>query len=82
LTLNIFYNSINDDGENIVVIVNKEKVINISVKPKHWHIMTLGIFDDINHVRIDNSKKVIYEKTFDDKFREVFKIKSYIMDIE
>jgi hypothetical protein len=44
--------------------------------------MTLGIFDDINHVRIDNSKKVIYEKTFDDKFREVFKIKSYIMDIE
>jgi hypothetical protein len=82
LTLNIFYNSINDDGENIVVIVNKEKIINISVKPKHWHIRTLGVFDDINHVRIDNSQKVIYEKTFDDKFREVFKIKSYIMDIE
>jgi hypothetical protein len=82
LTLNIFYNSINDNEENIVVIVNKEKIINISVKPKHWHIRTLGVFDDINHIRIDNSQKVIYEKTFDDKFREVFKIKSYIMDIE
>ena len=78
LTLNIFYNSINDNGENIVVIVNKEKVINISVKPKHWHIRTLGIFDNINHVRIDNSEKVIYEKTFDNDFREIFKIKSYI----
>lgn len=82
LTLNIFYNSINDNEENIVVIVNKEKIINISVKPKHWHIRTLGVFDDINHIRIDNSQKVIYEKTFDDNFREVFKIKSYIMDIE
>jgi hypothetical protein len=82
LTLNIFYNSINDNEENIVVIVNKEKIINISVKPKHWHIRTLGVFDDINHIRIDNSQKVIYEKTFDDNFRKVFKIKSYIMDIE
>lgn len=82
LTLNIFYNSINDNEENIVVIVNKEKIINISVKPKHWHIRTLGVFDDINHVRIDNSKKVIYEKTFDNEFREVFKIKAYIIDIE
>ena len=82
LTLNIFYNSINDNEENIVVIVNKEKIINISVKPKHWHIRTLGVFDDIKHVRIDNSKKVIYEKTFDNEFREVFKIKAYIIDIE
>jgi hypothetical protein len=82
LTLNIFYNSINDNEENIVVIVNKEKVINISVKPNHWHIRSLGVFDNINHVRIDNLQKVIYEKTFDDKFREVFKIKAYIMDIE
>jgi hypothetical protein len=38
----------------------------------------LGVFDEINHVRIDNSEKVIYEKTFDTEFREIFKIESYI----
>ena len=82
LTLNLFYNSINGNKEEIVVIVNKEKTINISVKPNHWHIKTLGVFNDINHVRIDNSEKIIYEKTFDNEFREIFKIKSYIIDEE
>ena len=65
-------------SEQIVVILNKTNIINLVTKPYHWHIQTLGIFDEINHVRIDNSEKIIYEKTFDDEFREVFKIKSYI----
>jgi hypothetical protein len=39
----------------------------------------LGVFDEINHVRVDNSQKVIYDKTFDNEFREVFKNKSYII---
>jgi hypothetical protein len=77
-TLNIFYNSVKDSSEEIVVIVNKTTIINIITKPYHWHVMPLGIFDNISHVRVDNSQKVIYEKSFDDQFREIFKVKSYI----
>jgi hypothetical protein len=77
-TLNLYYNCFKDLTEEIVVIVNKTNIINLITKPHHWHIRTLGIFDEINHVRIDNSKKIIYEKTFDNEFREIFKIKSYI----
>jgi len=79
-TLNIFYNSIKESPEDIVVIVNKNNVINIKTKPGHWHIKPLGNFDEINHVRVDNSKKVIYDKTFNSEFRELFKIKSYIIN--
>jgi hypothetical protein len=81
-TLNIFYKSIKDLSEEIVIIVNKTKMVTIQTKPYHWHIRPLGVFNDINHVRIDNSEKVIYEKTFDNEFREIFKIKSYITSEE
>jgi hypothetical protein len=80
-TLNIFYKSIKDSEEEIVIIVNKEKIFNILVKPNHWHTRPLGIFNDIKHVRIDNSQKIIYEKSFDDEYRDIFKVKSYISDI-
>ena len=77
-TLNIFYKSVKNSSEEIVVIVNKITIVNIQTKPYHWHVRVLGIFDDINHIRVDNSQKVIYDKTFDNEFREIFKIKSYI----
>lgn len=79
-TLNLFYNSIKNLTEEIVVVTNKENIIVLNTKPYHWHVRQLGFFDEINHVRIDNGKKIIYEKTFDNEFREVFKIKSYIID--
>jgi hypothetical protein len=82
LTLNIFYHSSKDEEEEIVVIVNKEKVINIKVKPNLWHIRPLGLFDEINHIRIDNTDKIIYQKYFDKDFREIFKVKSYISNNE
>jgi hypothetical protein len=78
-TLNIFYNSVKDSSEEIVVIINKTTIVNIQTKPYHWHTRPLGIFDEINHVRVDNSEKIIYDKTFDSEFKEVFKIKSYII---
>ena len=77
-TLNIFYRSVKNSSEEIVVIVNKTTMINIETKPYHWYVRPLGIFDEINHVRVDNSQKIIYDKTFDNEFREIFKIKSYI----
>jgi hypothetical protein len=77
-TLNIYYRSVKDSSEEIVVIVNKTTVVDIQTKPYHWHTKPLGIFDEINHIRVDNSQKVIYDKTFDNEFREIFKIKSYI----
>ena len=80
-TLNIFYNSIKKEVEFITIIVNKEKVINLETKPYNWYVRPLGIFDEINHVRVDNSQKVIYDKTFDNEFREIFKIKSYITNV-
>jgi hypothetical protein len=80
-TLNIFYNAINlKKSEEITVIVNKEKAINLITKPGFWTTRELGNFNEITHVRVDNNKKVIYEISFDDDFREIFKIKSYITD--
>ena len=78
-TLNIFYNSIKDINEEILVVINKEKIIKINANPGCWHTRPLGIFDDINHVRIDNGEKIVYQKLFDPQFREIFKIKSYIL---
>jgi hypothetical protein len=78
-TLNIFYNSFKDVEEEIVVMVNKEKMVTIQVQPTHWHIRPLGVFDDINHIRIDNSNKIIYQKSFDKELRDVFKVKSYLI---
>ena len=80
-TLNIFYRSVKNSSEEIVVIVNKTTMINIETKPYHWYVRPLGIFEEINHVRVDNSQKVIYDKTFDNEFREIFKIKSYITNV-
>ena len=80
-TLNIFYRSVKNSSEEIVVIVNKTTMINIETKPYHWYVRPLGIFDEINHVRVDNSQKVIYDKTFDNEFREIFKIKSHITNV-
>lgn len=80
-TLNIFYRSIKNSSEEIVVMVNKTTMINIETKPYNWYVRPLGIFDEINHVRVDNSQKVIYDKTFDNEFREIFKIKSYITNV-
>jgi hypothetical protein len=82
LTLNIFFKSFKNVEEEIVIMINKESVVTIHAKPNYWSVKPLGIFDNINHVRIDNSKKVIYEKTFDTEFREIFKIESYITNEE
>jgi hypothetical protein len=79
--LNFFYKSSKNLPEEIVVIVNKTYVNNLTVKPYHWHIIPLGIFDDISHIRIDNSEKIIYEKTFEDNFKEMFKQESYITNL-
>lgn len=79
-TLNIYYRSVKDSSEEIVVIVNKTTIFNIQTKPHHWYTKPLGIFDEINHVRVDNSQKITYDKTFDKEFREIYKIKSYITE--
>jgi hypothetical protein len=77
-TLNVFYRSFTDNPENIVVIVNDNKIVRLNVSPRHWYINRLGIFDEINYVRIDDSKKTLLEKHFDNEFREIFKTKSFI----
>lgn len=78
-SLNLFYKGF-DFEEKITIIINREKVINLDVKSNHWYIKPLGVFDDINHVRIDNSAKIIFEKNFDQKEREIFKNKSFISE--
>lgn len=76
-TVNIFYRSTKSCDENIVVIVNNN-VVRFRVLPNQWHIRRLGLLDNINYVRIDNSDKCLYEKSFDDEFKKVFVNKSYI----
>ena len=82
-TLNIFYNAIDfEKSEEITIIINKEKIYRFITKPGFWSIKEIGVFDEITHVRVDNNNKVIYEISFDNKFREVFKNKSYITNNE
>lgn len=79
-TLNIFYNAVDSEKpEEITVIVNKERMVKFTMKPKFWHIRELGYFNGITHVRVDNNNKVIYDISFDDNFREIFKNKSHIV---
>jgi hypothetical protein len=78
-SLNLFYKGF-DFEEKITVIVNKQKVVNLDIKPNHWYVRPLGTFDEINHVRIDNSVKIIFEKNFDQNEREIYKNKSFICD--
>lgn len=80
--LHIFYKAFKEQDEKICVVVNNNHVVTFDVKPNTWSIRPLGIFDNITHVRIDNSDKVIYQKSFDYEFREIFKIKSYISPYE
>jgi hypothetical protein len=78
-TLNIFYNALElEKSEEITVIINKEKVIKIMITPGFWTTRILDLFNKITHVRVDNNDKVIYEISFDNEFREIFKNKSYI----
>jgi len=78
-SLNLFYKGFEFE-EKITVIVNKQKVVNLDIKPGHWITYSLGTFDEINHVRIDNSVKIIFEKNFDQNEREIYKNKSFICD--
>jgi hypothetical protein len=77
-TLNLFYNPKKTSSEEIVVIVNKKHIINLHTQFGRWQITCLGIFDEIDYVRVDNSDKIIYELSFDKEFREIFKLESYI----
>ena len=82
-TLNIFYNALDlEKSEEITVIINKEKIVKITTKPEFWTTRILDLFNEITHVRVDNNNKVIYEISFDNEFREIFKNKSYILNNE
>jgi hypothetical protein len=78
-SLNLLYNSFGPE-ENITILVNKGMVFNLNVKEKHWYIQELGIFDQIDNVRIDNSFRILFEKDFDEKTREIYKHKSFISE--
>jgi len=78
-SFNLFYKGF-DFEEKITIVINKQKVINLDVKPNHWYVKPLGDFDEINNVRIDNSVKILFEKSFDDKEREIYKNKSFISE--
>ena len=76
--INIFYLSMKPYVENIVIIINYDKIIRFKAVPNQWHIQRLGLLEDINQIRIDNSDKCLYEKSLDDEFKKVFPKKSYI----
>jgi hypothetical protein len=81
-TLNLYYKSLNEEIiEEVLVVINGVGLININVKPHHWHMRSLGLLDDITHIRMYNPKNVIYDKHFDSEVRNVFRTKSYISNI-
>lgn len=77
-SVNLFYKSTKDEDEIITVITNKKFVIEFNCERRHWYIKNLGRFDEIEHVRIDNSDKILYNKTFDTEFKTIFREKSFI----
>jgi hypothetical protein len=82
-TLNIFYNASEfEKSEEITIIINKQKIVKLITKPGFWTTRILDLFNEITHVRVDNNNKVIYEISFDNEFREIFKNKSYILNNE
>jgi hypothetical protein len=81
-TLNLYYKSLNEEIiEEVLVVINGVGLININVKPHHWHMRSLGLLDGITHIRMYNPKNVIYDKHFDSEVRNVFRTKSYISNI-
>ena len=58
---------------------NDNQIVRLNVSTGHWYMNRLGIFDEINHVRIDNSERVIYEKTFDLENKEIMRDNTYII---
>ena len=80
-TINIFYLSTKSYKEDIVVIVDNN-IVRFNSLPGQWNIQSLGLLDKVNYVRIDNSKKCLYEKYFDDEFKKVFINKSYVTHYE
>ena len=80
--LYIFYKLLKNVNEKICVLVNNKNVTIINALPGHWHLRPLGVFDEIEHVRIDNSEKIIYEKSFNPQSREIFKRESYFINEE
>jgi hypothetical protein len=76
-TLNLFYHSIQKDQEICVTINNKETYF-FEIKKGYWRIILLGNYDRVNHVKIDDGVKIIYKKTFDSNFKEIFKANSFI----
>ena len=77
--IKLFYNSQKNEEETVIVIINNSEVHTLNVKPNHWYIETLYTMDEVKTIRIDNSEKIIYEKHFDDTFKEIFKLKSHVI---
>ena len=80
--LYLFYRSLKDVKEKICVLVNNKSVTILNALPGHWHLRPLGVFSEIEHVKIDNSEKIIYEKSFNAQTREIFKRESYLINEE
>lgn len=79
-SLNIFYKNISESKERLLIVINKSKIVTGEMDVGYWNIFELGNFDDIFHVRIDNSKKILYEIEFDVHSREFLKKTSFITD--
>jgi hypothetical protein len=74
----LFYMGLNED-EEIYVTINNTIVFPFKVKSNNWRVQELGNFDSVKHVKIDNGNKIIYKKEFTDEYKEIFKVKSYIV---
>ena len=66
-----------EETENIMIILNDNKVYEFLSKPKNWNVLTLCKMDELKKIRVDNSKKILYQQVFTKDSREVLKKHSY-----
>ena len=76
-TAKFFYHSMIEETENIMIILNDNKVYEFLSKPKNWNVLTLCKMDELKKIRVDNSKKILYQQVFTKDSREVLKKHSY-----
>jgi hypothetical protein len=60
------------------VTINQKEVYFFEIKKGFWRKQNLGNFDRVEHVKIDNGERILYNKSFDLTFKEQFKKISFI----
>lgn len=77
-TFCFFYKNLNGTNELLRIYINGTNNVNLQVKPNHWHIRKLCDSKNLESLMILCDGKIIYDKFFTEKDREILKNNSYL----